>query len=227
MCGRFTLISDATIIAEIFQLLEVPDLDPRYNIAPTQFAPVVRFDSRGAGRRVDALRWGLIPSWAEDPAIGSRMINARAETVATKPSFRSAFRRQRCLVVTDGYYEWQKLERGKQPYYIRMVDEQPFAFAGLWERRQGADADPIESFTIITTQPNDRMSAIHDRMPVILDRTDYATWLDPSEDNMDRLQSLLCPYASERMTAYKVSTQVNKPANDSAECVQRLDLFDE
>lgn len=167
MCGRFTLRVPAAELVEIFRLLRRPDVQPRYNIAPTQPVAVVRRIDRG--RELSMLRWGLVPSWAKDPKIGARMINARAETVATKPAFRTALRRRRCLVPADGFYEWAKSAGGtKQPHYITRRDGRPFAFAGLWESWDGPDGSSIESCTIVTTEANDLVGRIHDRMPVIL-----------------------------------------------------------
>jgi putative SOS response-associated peptidase YedK len=169
------------------------------------------------------MRWGLIPSWADDPAIGARMINARAETVAMKPAFRSAFRQRRCLVIADGFYEWRKLPRRKQPHYIRLRDRKPFAFAGLWERWTGSDrvgdAASVLSCTIITTAPNELIAPLHNRMPVILRSKDYGTWLDPDTTQCDVLEPLLCPYPPDEMEAYPVSTHVNNPSNDTPECI--------
>ena len=222
MCGRFTLSSPAEEVAELFELAEVPDITPRYNIAPTQPAPVVRITTEDTGRQFHMLRWGLIPFWADDVSIGARMINARAETVTTKPAFRAAFRQRRCLVVADGFYEWQKQERRKQPYYIRLLDGKPFAFAGLWDHWEGTNSGPIDSCTIITTEPNELTAPLHNRMPVILHRKDYALWLDPDTRQTNVLQPLLRPYPSEEMLAHPVSTRVNNPATDSPECTRPL-----
>ena len=217
-------------IAEVFQLNEVPTLEPRYNIAPTSLVPtVLRMPNTSAkqsplqsDRQFHLLRWGLIPSWAKDSAMGARLINARAETVTEKPSFRAAFRHRRCLVVADGFYEWQRQERLKQPFYFRLQNGQPFAFAGLWERWKDPDGVTIESCTILTTEANELLRPIHDRMPVILDPKDYDLWLDPAVQKPEPLQQLLRPYQSEAMTAYPVSTQVNNPSNNSPECINSL-----
>jgi putative SOS response-associated peptidase YedK len=222
MCGRFTLTTPGDTLAEIFELSEVPDLPPRYNIAPSEPVATVRLPGGNAPRELVLLRWGLIPHWAKDPGVGAKMINARAETVATNPAFRSAFRRRRCLVPATGFYEWQRQERRKQPVYIRMHDEQPFAFAGLWEHWEGPEGTPIESCTLLTTEPNDLVRPVHDRMPVILDPKDYELWLDPDVQDPARLQPLLRPYASEQMVAYPVSQLVNNPANDVPETIEPL-----
>lgn len=220
MCGRFTLSAPGDVVAELFELADQPELCSRYNIAPTQPAPVVLWDRGRNERRFDLLRWGLIPSWADEPGIGNRMINTRAETVATKPAFRAAFRYRRCLIVADGFYEWQKLRRGRQPFYIHLHDKGPFAFAGLWEHWEGSDGSAVKSCTILTTEANDVVRAVHDRMPVILQRQDYARWLDPELQQADALIPLLRPYPADEMAAYRIGTRVNNPAHDGPECVE-------
>lgn len=220
MCGRFTLSQPVEAIASIFQLSEIPKLEPRYNIAPTQLVPTLHKSERDE-RQFQMLRWGLIPSWAKDPAIGNKLINARAETVAEKPSFRSAFRHRRCLVIADGFYEWRRQDGKKQPFYFRLHDGQPFAFAGLWEHWQDSMGEVIDSCTIITTEANEILQPIHDRMPVILNPKDYDLWLDPVE-KPEQLQQLLQSYSSTEMTSYPVSTKVNKPTNDTPELINSL-----
>jgi putative SOS response-associated peptidase YedK len=217
MCGRFTLRSSSTKVAETFGLSEAPLFEPRYNIAPTQ--PVAAVRATPEGRQLASLRWGLIPSWADDPSIGYRMINARSETVATKPSFRSAFKNRRCLIPADGYYEWQKTDGKKQPYLIGMRDGTPFAFAGLWEHWERGQ-EPIESCTILTTAANDLTGPIHDRMPVILDPKDFDLWLDPQVQDPKALEPFLRPHVAETMMAYQVSTLVNNPRNEDPRCVE-------
>lgn len=221
MCGRFTLRTPMNKVAELFGLDETPAAEPRYNVAPTQQVAAVRIGSTAKVREVAFLRWGLIPHWADDPSIGNRMINARAETVASKPSFRQAFKKRRCLVVADGFYEWQKADGKKQPYYIHLKNDQPFGFAGLWERwnREGKG---IQSCTIITTEPNELMKPIHNRMPVIVQQEDYDRWLNPAFEDGKALQQVLRRYPTELMEAYPVSTVVNNPRNDVAECIGRL-----
>ncbi len=206
MCGRFILTSAAEVVAELFDVADVPTLTPRQNICPTEAVGAVVFDAEASGRGFRGLRWGLIPSWAKDPNIGARMFNARAETVAEKPSFRSAFKARRCLVVADGFYEWKKLDRGKQPHRIGLSEGGPFAFAGLWEHWQGGDGEPIDSCTIITTEPNELLAPIHERMPVILPPEDYAVWLDPEIREASVLQPLLRSYPAEAMTAQPVDS---------------------
>lgn len=224
MCGRYSQSQSAEVIAQAFQVDNVPTLKPRYNIAPTQSVLTILQTSASTNRQFKMLHWGLIPSWAKDPKMGARLINARAETVAEKPAFRTAFRQRRCLVLADGFYEWQQQEakKQKQPFYFRLSDERPFAFAGLWEHWQDATGEEIESCTLLTTEPNELMCPIHNRMPVILDRKDYDLWLDPEVKKSELLQPLLRPYASEEMTAYPVSKAVNKPSNDSTECIERI-----
>lgn len=222
MCGRFSLRTPVQLLSEHFQLSVVPTWGQRYNIAPSQPVATVMVTPEHTGRQFRLLRWGLIPSWAKDPDIGARMINARAETAPTKPAFRAAFRQRRCLVLADGLYEWQRQGRGKQPFYIRMRDDRPFAFAGLWEHWEGRDGSSIDSCTLLTTEPNEIIRALHHRMPVILEPKDYDVWLDPGTQKADLLHPLLGPYPSEEMTAYPVSPRVNNPAHDGPGCIERL-----
>ncbi len=227
MCGRFTLFVDPQDLMDAFPGFEAPEhIAPRYNIAPTQ--PVAVIANTGQNK-IEFFRWGLIPSWAtpalaggarEDPAIGDRMINARAETLAEKPSFRTAYRRRRCLVLADGFYEWRK-EPGqrKTPMFIRLQSGRPFAFAGLWESWRPPDDQPILSCTIITTTPNELLAPIHNRMPVILAPEAYDLWLDPAEKRPDQLRDWLRPFPADQMTAHPVSTLVNNPQNDAPACI--------
>lgn len=222
MCGRYTLKTPSKIVADFFGLSEEPTLEPRYNIAPTQPVPVVRVlraNPETKERELVPLRWGLVPSWADDAAIGNRLINARAETVATKPSFRSAFKHRRCLIPADGFYEWTKEGKLKQPLYIRKKDGQPFALAGLWEEWE-REGEVIESCAIITTTANDLMAEFHDRMPVILYQKDFDLWLDPDVKDPTTLESLLRPYPSEDMMVYPVNRLVNNPRNEDPKCVE-------
>lgn len=221
MCGRFTLSQSAAAIASAFHLNEVPNLEPQYNIAPTQTVATIQ-QTEPNQRQLKMLRWGLIPAWAKDAAIGARLINARSETVNEKPSFRSAFRQRRCLIVADGFYEWQRQAGKKQPFHIRLQNGQPFAFAGLWEHWQSPEGELIESCTILTTEANDLLRPIHDRMPVILEPEVYDVWLDLTAAQPDKLQQLLHPYPAKAMTAYAVSTKVNKPTNNTPECISQL-----
>ena len=228
MCGRFTLRTPTNLLVQQFLLDSAPELPLRYNIAPTQSVAVARESSDLPGRHLVMLQWGLIPSWAKDPKMGARMINARGETVAEKPSFRAAFKRRRCLVLADGYYEWQKgaAKGKKQPVYITMADDRPFAFAGLWEHWEGSGEGPIESCTIITTDSNDLTADVHDRMPVILHAEDYDLWLDRELEEKEPLLPLLRPYHSDDMKVTLVSTHVNNARNDDPGCIQaQRELF--
>lgn len=225
MCGRYTLTAPGDVLAELFGLDEWPEAEARYNVAPTQEVAAVRVDQAGGGRRFVRLEWGLVPAWADDPAIGNRMINARAESAAEKPAFRTSFKRKRCLVLADGFYEWQKVEGGKkQPWYFRLESGEPFAFAGLWSswNKGGGDPEkgPIESCTILTTDANPLVGKVHHRMPVILDPAAYELWLDPSVEDRERLESALGPFDPARMIAYPVSTRVNSPANDDPSVIE-------
>ncbi len=221
MCGRYTLTTPLEGLRAIFLFEESLNLAPRYNIAPTQEVPAVRLGKEDGKRHLTLLRWGLIPSWAKEASIGSRMINARAESVAEKPAFRTAFRRRRCLIPADGFYEWQARPSGpKQPYHIARAAGGPFAFAGLWERwsERGGGA-PVESFTIVTTEANRRLSAIHHRMPVVLAPADHAVWLDP-DSGPDALQALLRPAPEAAFVATPVSTRVNAVRNDDPSLIE-------
>lgn len=224
MCGRFTLSTPPETLAQLFELPEVPKLQPHFNIAPTESIAAVRQPDPDENRELVLLHWGLIPFWAKDKSGSAKMINARAETVSTSPAFRAAFRQRRCLVIADGFYEWQKAEKGntKQPFYLRMKDESPFAFAGLWERWKNPDGGTIESCTLITTVPNDLVRPVHNRMPVILPPTLYERWLDPEFQEVDALKELLQPYPQEAMETYPVSKLVNVPSNDDPQCIEPL-----
>jgi len=218
MCGRITLSSPASEIIEEFSLSAVPaEFRPRFNIAPSQ--PVLGIVAgEGGSPEAGYFRWGLVPFWAKDISIGNRMINARAETVAAKPAFRNALTRRRCLIPVDGFYEWKRLETGKVPIRIRMHSGRPFALAGLWEEWRPKHGAPLRSCTILTTGCSEFMRPIHDRMPVILPRATRSRWLDPATDPGD-LQDMLVSYDADDLEAYEVSTLVNSPAHDVAECL--------
>ena len=216
MCGRYVRSRPPRVFAERFNATGDLDLAPSYNVAPSDAALIGRTTPDG-NRELAAVRWGLIPFWAKDPKIGYKLINARADTVATKPAFREAYRRRRCLIAADGFYEWKAQEGGKQPYLIRLKDAEPFAFAGLWEHWEG-DGRVIESCTIITTEANSLVAEVHDRMPVILPRDAYDRWLDGPPDG---LRDLLRPCPAEEMETYPVSKAVNSPRNDGAELLAR------
>ena len=222
MCGRYTLKTPVERLSEQFQFPKVIPLKPRYNIAPSQSAAVVRLLPGDTDRTLAMLRWGLLPAWVKDPAKVQQPINAKAETAAEKPMFRDAFKRRRCLVPADGFYEWKQEGGRKQPVYIHMKDGEPFAIAGLWEHWEGEDGQVIESCTLLTTEPNDLLAPIHNRMPVILDPTDYEQWLDPDIQDATRLKPLLCPYTPDEMTWYPVNLRVNNPKHDDPLCIEPL-----
>jgi len=214
MCGRFTQTAPADLLAEEFGLEAIdPAYRPSFNIAPTHMIPVV---TRASEPRLELFRWGLIPSWSPAATGGAQLINARRESVATKPSFRDAFRKRRCLVLADGFYEWQRRPGQKIPMYIRLRSKRPFAFAGLWEGWLSPEGEVVRSCSIITTTPNPTVARIHDRMPVILPRDARARWLDPDDPDPG---ALLEPYPDGEIEAYSVSPLVNKPDNDVPECI--------
>jgi putative SOS response-associated peptidase YedK len=228
MCGRFTLSITPEQLAALFELDAAPILAPRYNIAPTQPVGFVRFDAAAESRVWHLAHWGLIPSWSKDPSLGAKMINARGETVDEKPSFRTAFKRRRCIVPATGFYEWKQGGSGKTPYFISPAADDPmplFDFAGLWETWTGPDGGQLDSCTIITTEANELMAELHNRMPVILAPADFTEWLgtgrDASAMEQAQLRHLLHPYPSERMQAWPVSTYVNRPGNEGARCSER------
>jgi putative SOS response-associated peptidase YedK len=217
MCGRYTLKTPSADLVDAFDLLFEPDfVSPRYNIAPSQ--PVAGIRQLDGARQMSLFQWGLIPFWAKDKNIGYKMINARGETLHEKPSFREAFKKRRCLIAVDGFYEWERSgkRKNKQPFHIRRSDQQPFAFAGLWESWKSPDGSPLESCTIVTTTPNDLLETIHDRMPVILDPSDYNIWLDPTFDHPEVLRELIKPYSGDDFEMYAVSQEVNNAQNEVA-----------
>jgi len=219
MCGRFTLHHPAAEVAEVFGVQQVLfPITPRYNIAPSQ--PVAVVLREGDIRCLDAYKWGLVPSWARDPKVGNRMINARAETLSEKPSFRAAFARRRCLIPADGFYEWKREGDARRPFHIRLRDGRPFALAGLWEEWQAPDGAPLRTCAIITVEPNPLMAQVHNRMPAILGPEAREVWLDPSVNQGRDLQRLLTPYPDQEMEAYPVSKRVNAPVFDDPACIQ-------
>lgn len=223
MCGRFALRAPLHQLIDQFLFTPGPDLalQPRFNIAPTQPIMALRYGNDDCQRELAAFHWGLVPSWANDAGMGARLINARSETVAAKPSFREAFRQRRCLVPADGYYEWQKEGRRKQPHFFHRADHQLFAFAGLWESWTDPESGHHrESATILTRAANRVTRPIHDRMPVILNVEDYDRWLDPALTDQDSLQSLLMSPGPEDLAVDRVSTRVNSPRNDDAGCLE-------
>lgn len=220
MCGRFTLRAPADRVKREFQLEEVPSIEARFNIAPTQSVLAVR--SIADEREAVLLKWGLIPSWAKDNSIGAKLINARSETVEEKPSFREAFKRRRCIIPADGFYEWQRTGGRKQPYYFRLKDDRLFGFAGLWEKWRTPDGESLETCSILTTEANEVLSTVHDRMPVILHPESYELWLDDDARKQDLRKELLRPYPASEMTAYPVSTSINSPQHQGEELVQPI-----
>jgi putative SOS response-associated peptidase YedK len=228
VCGRYVSVSSPTILAERFQVetVRVTETEPNYNVCPRLEVPVVA-ESKGQ-RTLDVVRWGLVPSWAKDVKIGDRLINARAETVATSNAYKRAFVKRRCIIPADGFYEWQALEgkRQKQPWFIRRRDGEPLAFAGLWEIwHDPNDPDPenaprLRSCVIITTEPNELMKPIHNRMPVVLPESAWQTWLDPEYHDTDALQKLLVPAPAGEFERWPVTTLVNKPANNGPELIE-------
>jgi putative SOS response-associated peptidase YedK len=218
MCARYTLSRGDQTLAEVFDLADVPHLPPRFNVAPTQTAPVVVEGPPGV-RRLEPMKWGLVPSWAADPAIGSRMINARVETVATKPSFRDALRCRRCLVPADGFFEWTDDGGARQPLHLRRRDRGVFAIAGLWDAWTKGPA-PLETFTLLTTTPNDLLRPVHDRMPVVVAPEHFALWLDPDVRDPSRLAAVLQPWTPEEWEAVRVSRWVNDPRHDDPGCLE-------
>lgn len=221
MCGRFSLTTDILKVQQQFDFdfNDAIKISPRFNIAPSQ--QVLTIGSDGENRVGTMMKWGLVPFWSKDIRIGYKMINARAESIDEKPSFKTPFKSRRCLILADGFYEWKKEGENKQPFRFVMKEETPFAFAGLWDRWD-KDGEPLYTCTIITTRPNRVTEEVHDRMPVILDEDVYDIWLNPKMDDTDYLKSLLIPYPAEKMKAYPVSQIVNSPKNDVVECLSPL-----
>lgn len=219
MCGRYVITSPAEAIRDLFEIANLPDLEPHYNVAPTQMVPAIRLNPDGSAREFVPLRWGLIPHWAKDRGIGNKLINARAESVAEKPSFRDSFRRRRCLLIADGFYEWKKAGTRKQPYFIRLRGGGPIGFAGLWSTWQPENSEPVESCTILTTEANALCATIHDRMPVIVRPDSFGDWLDPESN---RGAALLRPYDSDGMESWPVSPLIGSPKNNHAALIAPL-----
>lgn len=215
MCARYSFFN-----VHLFQLsfgAEPTDVEPHYNIAPTDVAPVIVQDEKG--RRTEHMQWGLVPSWSKDPSIGQKLINARADTLAEKPSFRTAFKRRRCLVPADGFFEWKGEKGSKQPFFVHRSDGRPLAFAGLWEYWEGVEG-ALVTYTIVTTEPNDLCATVHNRMPVILASSDYDAWLDHQVHDVSRLQPLLCPYAPDDLELYPVTKAMSNPGYESPTIVE-------
>lgn len=220
MCGRYALYGPASRLTERFGVdFTQIDFVPRYNLAPMQFAPVIR--NLGEARRVDLLRWGLLPSWSRDPAMATRLINARSETAAEKPSFRAAFKQRRCLVPIDGFYEWQPVQGGKQPYFLTLRSELPMALAGLWETWAATGGEELNTFTILTTSANPLLARLHERMPVILPPEAWALWLHPAR-TADQLMPLMKPLPAQEMRAHAVSRRVGNVRNDDPQLLDAV-----
>jgi putative SOS response-associated peptidase YedK len=225
MCGRYRLSRRKQIVEEYFDCSsDEPDWSPRYNIAPTQPVPVIRENPKEPARELSLMRWGLIPSWAKDSSVAAQMINARSETAATKPAFRGALKFRRCLIPADGFYEWLRTGKSKQPYCFEVNDGQLFAFAGLWDRWKDPSGNWMKTCSILTTTPNAVTAAVHDRMPVILDPDSYDLWLDPGMQNVAAASELLKPCDARLMRCYPVSTRINRVANDDEECSRPVEL---
>jgi putative SOS response-associated peptidase YedK len=219
MCGRFAQRTDPKRVAKWFGVDDVPELEPRYNIAPTQ--EILGVSETEDGREMTFYKWGLIPSWAKDTSMGARLINARSETVREKPAFRQAFKQRRCIIPADGFYEWQRTEGRKQPFFFQMRDESPFGFAGLWEQWKGEEGQVINSCTILTTTANEVLRPVHDRMPVILHPDDYSLWLDHDVRKLEMVEDLLRPYPADEMASYPVSTLINSPRSQGERLIER------
>jgi putative SOS response-associated peptidase YedK len=222
MCGRFAFYSPHEAVVRLFGLPdETPAIEARYNIAPTQYVAAVRELEGAAARTLALLSWGLVPGWARDRSIGARLINARAETLREKPSFRNAYKRRRCLVLADGYYEWQRSASVKQPYYIQLASGEAFAMAGLWETwRDPASGESLESCALVTTAPAEAVAHIHDRMPVILPPASYAEWLDPRGTHVERLDRLLVPFTAAALRSRRVGRAVNNARNQGPQLIE-------
>ena len=228
MCGRYVLTTPGEVLAQIFATAPPPEelleaIVPRYNIAPTQKVPIVRQAASGE-RELALARWGLVPPWAKDPAIGNKLINARAETAAEKPSFRDAMKRRRCLIPADAFYEWKKLDKGKQPFLLRLRGGPTFAFAGLWSHWKNPESGAnLETCTILTTTPNELTATVHDRMPVILPATTWQRWLDEAAQGTP-FTELLVSFPAEQMEAFPVSKRVNSPANEGPDLLEPVQM---
>ncbi|MBJ6726416.1 SOS response-associated peptidase [Geomesophilobacter sediminis] len=219
MCGRFTIILPPEVLAEIFGLPELPRIEARYNIAPTQEVVVIRQNAEGL-RQLVTMKWGLIPSWAKDPHIGNKLINARCESVHEKPAFRQAICTRRCVIPASGFYDWTHTDK-KIPFYVSMADGSPMAFAGIWDSWKAPDGSRLESFTILTTNANSLIAPIHDRMPVILHPAEFDLWLDRDITEPEKLTRLYQPYPSDLLRAWPVSSLVNSPRNETPACIEQ------
>jgi putative SOS response-associated peptidase YedK len=222
VCGRFTLSTSPTTIADHFGLDEIPELGARFNVAPGQSIATISLSGEERRRTLSLRRWGLVPSWAKDEKIGNRLINARAETAAEKPSFRSALRRRRCLVPADGFYEWAGTKGAKQPYLVGLEGRAPFAFAGLWERWTDPEGEALESCTLLTTEATEQLSALHDRMPVIVDPVDYGLWMDPDVVDPDLVSPVMDRNLGRALDFHPISKHVNDVRHDDPRCLEAI-----
>ena len=225
MCGRYRLSRRKQLVEKYFDTTPwEEDWNPRFNIAPTQPVPVIRQHPKEAVRQLSVMKWGLIPHWAKDPSIAMSTINAKSETAATKPAFRDPLKFRRCLIPADGFYEWKRKVRAKQPFCFEIKDGELFAFAGLWDGWKDASGNWIKTCSILTTTPNALTATIHDRMPVILNRESHDLWLDPGMQNVAAISELLKPYDASRMQLYPVSSRVNHVTDDDEECSRRVEI---
>jgi putative SOS response-associated peptidase YedK len=222
MCARYTLTARPQLVAELFDLDLLIDIQPRYNVAPTQQVLALRTSPEGK-REFTTLRWGLVPFWADDVKIGNKLLNARGETIFEKPSFRDAAKKRRCLIPADGFYEWRTENGKKQPYFIHEPGRKPFAFAGLWERWHGEDGKELQTCSIVTTDANSLLKPLHDRMPVILHKKDFSNWLDPALTDAKQLKPLLKPLPDEALQMYRVTPRMSSPRYDDPSCVESID----
>jgi putative SOS response-associated peptidase YedK len=225
MCGRYRLSRRKQLVEEYFDSVsDEPDWSPRFNVAPTQPVPVIRQHPMEPVRELSLMRWGLVPSWARDASGAAKMINARSETASSKPAFRDSLKSRRCLIPADGFYEWARTGKSKQPYCFEVNDGELFALAGLWDCWKSSSGNWIKTCSILTTTPNAVASPVHDRMPVILEPGSYDLWLDPGMQNVAEISELLRPYDARLMRCYPVSTRINHVANDDAECATPVEL---
>ncbi len=225
MCGRYASDIPPDLMRRIFRSGNpLSNIPARYNVAPTQEAPVIRRNPETGERSLDLLHWGLIPHWAKDPAVGAKLINARAESLSERPAFRDAFRRRRCLVPATAFYEWRRGTKPKQPFAVHRRDGAPLAFAGLWENWKMPEGQWLRSFTIVTVPANELLALLHDRMPAILDQADHALWLGDQASEAERLLALLRPYPAELLETYPVKPAVNSVRNEGASLLERLVL---
>tara|TARA_B100001123_G_scaffold441464_2_gene582701 strand:- start:1550 stop:2296 length:747 start_codon:yes stop_codon:yes gene_type:complete len=223
MCGRFSLVVPERFFSKVFVFKDLPEMHPDYNISPGVDIWGARNKQYEEQPEMVKLRWGLVPSWAKNPKIGYRMINARSETVAEKPAFRSAFKRRRCVIAADGFFEWKREGKERTPYFIHLKNKEPFGMAGLWEKWTSEEGDELQTCTILTTTPNSLMEPLHDRMPVILANQDLKPWLS-GDTRESELLELTAPYPAKKMDAYSITSLVNSPRNNAPELLEKLEI---